>query len=689
MRSSRFRRYWKGPLRATPRTRVENRGPSRWGSAWIFLSHGALVVPLDLASQGVGEHPLDQVPLEVGLAGDDDPLQLIGAVKRLAAGERAGRVERLATLLGPPAADGVEVLQAVAQRVDLGVAGRALGLPGVPGHLLAERLRRLAGLRLFLLGELAGAGWGRGGRRAEDDFEDVLPSQGRARPVGVRGQGEHAAHPHQTAPVRARRQGDPADLGAGDARDLVVRGEVLVEVSVVGVEQFQDAPVAFAELVEEGDRLVAEGLAELAVEGREELGARPGVGQLADLQPRLGEVVGQGPSPGVEQHPPDLGFEGRRVGQLAPVGQVAERRVGHRRPEEVRQADGQLVVADLIGRLRPLRAPVALDPEQEVGRDQGRLEHQADRVFVSGTFRGRAVEQGQEPADFFLEHRPSIGQAEEPGDDPAGGLAVGDFRAWAGDEQGFEGLPVLGPVEDQFQGLVGGGEILLHQDGREDQGLGQVGEARPRAVAVDRHPDDLGRLELDAEEAAEGPVVLVAGQLTDRRRAGVEARRVVAVERRDRALEPGDDPLATFGGDLRLAFRRHLQRLDLLDHPPPDLPTSADRRLVVQLREVDPALGLGRVVALDAMPVQEGPDLVAEDDRVGPRSPGDPTNRHPRDQHGQPNPPPRGETTQPPDPHQFPSAGRAIELPAPLDQARRPGWIFVDPIRGEMEIGCK
>jgi len=125
----------------------------------------------------------------------------------------------------------------------------------------------------------------------------------------------------------------------------------------------------------------------------------------------------------------------------------------------------------------------------------------------------------------------------------------------------------------------------------------------------------------------------------------------------------------------------------LFDHPSPDLPPSTDRRLVLQLREVDPALLLRGAVALDAMLGQERPDLVAERRRVRPLPSGDP-GRGTVHANSTASPNPRLAETSPIRPirNSFPSLGLPTRNARLYWEAarssHRPGWTLLIPLEG-------
>ena len=130
--------------------------------------------------------------------------------------------------------------------------------------------------------------------------------------------------------------------------------------------------------MEERDGLLDHRVAQLGrVLGEEPLVGLGQVGQAADAEPLAGEVLGHRPRLRVGEHPPHL--EREHLGLVEPpgVGQVRQLRVGHRRPEEIREPAGQLVVGDAIRALDV--GPVALDEIEEARARPGRPAGRAGR----------------------------------------------------------------------------------------------------------------------------------------------------------------------------------------------------------------------------------------------------------------------------------------------------------------------
>ena len=79
-----------------------------------------------------------------------------------------------------------------------------------------------------------------------------------------------------------------------------------------------------------------------------------------------GEIIDQGMGLGVLDHAPHLRLEYRWRVQGAGFSQLEERIIRHRRPQEVREPGGELVVVDRIDAVG-VAGLVRLEPEDEVG----------------------------------------------------------------------------------------------------------------------------------------------------------------------------------------------------------------------------------------------------------------------------------------------------------------------------------
>jgi len=194
--------------------------------------------------------------------------------------------------------------------------------------------------------------------------------------------------------------------------------EIGVRVGVIGVEQIGDRPVGGAERVEEYPHLVAHCLPQFRRERGEEFSTRPRFGELLELQPLFGERIGERFRLRLFEHPQHLSVEHRGLAQFALISQSEQFRVRHARPQEIRQARREFVVADAVRALF-LRA-VALDAEQEVRRHQHRFEYRFQRVLELRPVFGSLVEQCKQSLDGLRFNWPAVRAAHQ--------LRYGAFR---------------------------------------------------------------------------------------------------------------------------------------------------------------------------------------------------------------------------------------------------------------------
>ena len=125
------------------------------------LVDGAAVGSVEAAAQGVGEHLLGEAAGERIAARPGARSSARRDHESSPAGQMSRGIDRLVSVRGPPAADGVEVLEAEAERVHAAVA-RGTGRVGpVPFHPLAERAR--ATVLVSFLESLHARRRGRGG----------------------------------------------------------------------------------------------------------------------------------------------------------------------------------------------------------------------------------------------------------------------------------------------------------------------------------------------------------------------------------------------------------------------------------------------------------------------------------------------------------------------------------------------
>ena len=83
----------------------------------------------------------------------------------------------------------------------------------------------------------------------------------------------------------------------------------------------------------------------------------------------------------IGEHALNLGVEHRRRAQPPALGERQQFLVWHRVPQEVAQPRGQLHVRDPVHLGRIVRIEIALDVEQEVRRDEHRLDRQGEPLL--------------------------------------------------------------------------------------------------------------------------------------------------------------------------------------------------------------------------------------------------------------------------------------------------------------------
>ena len=261
-------------------------------------------------------------------------------------------------------------------------------------------------------------------------------------------------------------------------------------------------------------------------------------------------------------------------------------RVGHRRPEEVRQPAGQLVVGDAIRALDV--GPVALEEIEELGRDQDGPQGEPDGGLEAVAARLGAAEQPHQPLDLVGVDRPAERAPGERGDAAPGGLFLREARARAGPRCTATGRPsssTSAAAARYFSMRIGGTnrvEALLSNPAPPPPSAGKASAgwvstpSRSRIVLLYCRRVSrwirLGPGSLDALDRVEdGP---------DR------GRRVLAI------VHVRAGPVAR---------RRHGPLDQGIDHLEPQLGIAAERLLVRELRQVDVALGFLPAVAAQAV----------------------------------------------------------------------------------------
>ena len=360
-----------------------------------------------------------QVPRDLPLVLDEQPLELAHVLERPAVGQCAGRVDRQRVmererlpvqaealdrrdLLGhrpvalAVAAHHVEALQREARRVHLAVAGRAARVGAVLLELLADR-DRAADVRLDGLDRR------RRGRRlqSQDSLGDPVAAEHRRGRRAVGGHLEDAGLRHHPAAEAVGRQLHLAESGAGDAADAVMLGQPLVQEREVRIDDVPRRQVGAQEFGEEEPRLLQRRQLQRVVELVivVERGGRRRVVDLPQVEPVIGERLDEAARLGIVEHPLGLGTQHVRLVQLAAVGQRPQRVVGDRVPQEQGQPRGEGVVVE------PAR--LLVDEHEARRRQDGRVgrEH---RPREAGALPELIVEQPQEPLHVGLGDRPAI-----------------------------------------------------------------------------------------------------------------------------------------------------------------------------------------------------------------------------------------------------------------------------------------
>ena len=217
--------------------------------------------------------------------------------------------------------------------------------------------------------------------------------------------------------------------------------------------------------------------------------------------------------------------------QLFFLGQGEKLVVGHGVPKEVRHAASELIVVNgvRVGAVGPL---IQFDAEEELGGAEHGLEPPLQtRLPIAGVLFA-LLGQPDEPLDFVGGGRSAIGAGGEAGQDRAGvGYFVafrvgprqelqpgrGNFRlhGTAGEsppDNGFGKVDGEGPRHDR----VRGGEIALHQQGRDGEDVADVVEAVTDVVL-----GKLAGVEVHADQIANGVAILDAIEPAHRHLAGI------------------------------------------------------------------------------------------------------------------------------------------------------------------------
>ena len=185
------------------------------------------------------------------------------------------------------------------------------------------------------------------GRRGQQVVEDPLAAQHRRRARRVGRHREDAALGQHTAPRRAG-EVDLPELLPLHPGDPVMAGQPLVEERVLAIQEIEDAAVLPDHALQEQLGLPAHGEAQVVLERGETFPVGRDRLQGAELEPLPAEGLHEGTGPGVLEHPTDLRGQDGGIVEGALSGGAEQLLVGHAGPEEIREARGQLVGADLL-----------------------------------------------------------------------------------------------------------------------------------------------------------------------------------------------------------------------------------------------------------------------------------------------------------------------------------------------------
>ena len=257
-------------------------------------------------------------------------------------------------------------------------------------------------------------------RRVEQVVEYPLAAHHRRGPGRVRRHRQDAALREDAAARRAG-QIDAAEGRTGDAGDAVVPRQALVEEGIAAVDEIEDAAVFTDDRVEEHLGLAPHRQAEVVLEIRELLPVARHRLEGAELQPLAAEVFGERVRARILQHPPHLHRQHLGVAQRPGVSRPPQLRVGRAGPQEVGEPGRQFVRRNLErrdrGRRRAARRAIALDAEEEVGRDENRLQPHRQPLVERVLFLLRRPRQRDVLLHLARRHRTPERLAREAGDD--------------------------------------------------------------------------------------------------------------------------------------------------------------------------------------------------------------------------------------------------------------------------------
>ena len=337
---------------------------------------------------------------------------------------------------------------------------------------------------------------------------------------------------------------------------------------------------------------------------------------MVEAEPLCREDVAQRVRFRIREHPVDLLQQNIRLVQLVPRCQIEELVVGHRSPQEIGQARGQLVTADAK---RLVAIAARFDSKQKFRRDEHRSQHLFDRFFEVLTFRAGSAVVIERAVQLSFVRRAPIGARKESRNNLLRGTGVGS----SGDEDAVVGTPMRGRArlgrQCQVDDAFGGRDVAFHQRGLQEECIRRVVEP---ARAAQLLGEPCGGIEIDPEQVAKGVVIFGVGQASHGLEPGIVHLRVVEVV--DRLTECFEHPVPLDLGGLRHTLGRHQTHLESGDHPAPRLAIAHERLLGAQRLQVDSRLRrfLVGTVAPEAVLLEQGPFRQSTGRTLGDRGPG-------------------------------------------------------------------
>ena len=314
-----------------------------------------------------------------------------------------------------------------------------------------------------------------------------------------------------------------------------------------------------------------------------------GGGEFIDAQPLAREIFREGAGFGIKQHALHLRLEHGGLAEGAGVGHAEKLVVRHARPEEIREAAGEFVIADR----RSVQPARHLDAEKEIRRDQHPAQGVAHGVVEALAARVGLGEKFEQQLDLRGLDGPAEGAGDKARDVRPRRVGLCQHGAGAhGDEAlGFR----------RGEQLRGDGEIFFHEHRRGEERRGVVVEAAA-AAAVGR--ELVGGMRVEAEQVADGVVVFLFAQPVEHGLAGI-ARHRGEVGIVQRTVEPGDEALALIRAGLGLVVGRHGLIAQFRQHFVPHQRLAVECGEVAGLVQFHAGFGFLRAVAFEAIGFQD------------------------------------------------------------------------------------